>query len=137
MGNEPEDAVDFCLREVQTLQHRKCLFRAELLLDHAVISSILDLSLMDANVMDICRSFKNELGLCIQSFFQTDLLGKGMDFQKVVNPFRIATIIMDHGFAECHEFIHSVWFSFLKIFDKFRVCRKAARPLIVDESSAL
>ena len=112
MGNEPKDAVDFCLREVQTLQHRKCLFRAELLLDHAVISSILDLSLMDANVMDICRSFKNELGLCIQPFFQTDLFGKGMDFQKVVNPFRIATIIMDHGFAECHEFIHSVWFSF-------------------------
>ena len=108
MGNEPEDAVDFCLREMQTLQHRKCLFRAELLLDHAVVSSVLDFSLMDANVMDIRRSLKNELCLSVQSFLQTDLLGKGMDFQKMVDSFRIATIVMDHGFAECHEFIHSV-----------------------------
>ena len=29
-----------------------------------------------------------------------------------------------------------VYDSFLIIFDKFRVCREAARPLIVDESSA-
>ena len=103
MPDEPQDAFPILPFDTGCFQYGPRRFRTQFFLDFPVIAAKTDLSLMDADIMEIGCCFQTEKCLGIQSFPQSDDPGKRMDLQQMMDPFRIPLIIRKNCPADCFQ----------------------------------
>mgnify|MGYP003305200771 CR=1 FL=1 len=96
VSHKPADAFDLFVGIASELSQKfSCDGGAFLLLHLTVLVTIFLFACSDADVVDEGRALKNELSLLVQTLFESDHRGVGVDFCCMLYSLRIAVIIFD------------------------------------------